>query len=155
MDDQAAPLALPLACTGKPLFILDARHGVEERYLREWLRGRGNTDAAASSSDCVVLPISAEGRALSLDRLDSMLAADDDTPVIPVRVAWRIPHLEHEQGLHLRDLVFGDPRHPGRVRAAWVMLRDRQRAHCLVGAPATIGELKQRFDGQVAGVEHR
>ena len=75
MDDQAAPQAPPVAGTGKPLFILDARHGVEERYLREWLRGRGNTDASAASSDCVVLPISVEGRALSLERLDSMLAA--------------------------------------------------------------------------------
>ncbi|MGB7738919.1 MAG: glycerol-3-phosphate 1-O-acyltransferase [Steroidobacteraceae bacterium] len=155
MDDQAAPLALPLACTGKPLFILDARHGVEERYLRECLRGRGDTDAAADSSDCVVLPISAEGRALSLDRLDSMLAVDDDTPVIPVRVAWRIPHLEREHGLRLRDLVFGDPRRPGRVRAAWVVLRDRQRAHCLVGASATVGELRQHFASQVAGVERQ
>ena len=143
------PLAPPVAGTGKSLFILDARHSVEERYLHEWLRGQGNTDAC----DCVVLPISVEGRALSLERLDSMLAAANDTPVVPVRVAWRVPHLEREHGLRLRDLVFGDPRRPGRVRAALVLLRDRQRAHCLVGAPATIGELKQRFAGQVAGVE--
>ena len=155
MDEGAASLPSPLACAGKPLFILDARHGVEERYLREWLRGRGNTAATVEGSDCVVVPISAEGHALTLERLDSMLAADDETPVIPVRVAWRIPHLEQGHGLRLRDLVFGDPRRPGRVRAALVMLRDRQRAHCLVGAPATIGELKQRFAGRVAGVEHR
>ena len=154
MDDQAVPLAPPVAGTGKPLFILDARHGVEERYLREWLRERGSTDGSAASSDCVVLPISVEGRALSLERLDSMLAAADDTPVVPVRVAWRVPHLEREHGLRLRDLLLGDPRHPGRVRAALALLRDRQRARCLVGAPATIGELKQRFAGQVAGAEH-
>lgn len=155
MDDQAVPLALSLAHTGKPLFILDARHDVEERCLRKWLRTRGDTHGAAGSGDCVVLPISAEGRALSVEQLDSLLAADDDTPVIPVRVAWRIPHLEREHGLRLRDLVFGDPRRPGRVRAAWVVLRDRQRAHCLVGASATIGELRQRFASQVAGVERR
>ena len=143
-------LAPPIAGTGKSLFILDARHGVEERYLREWLRGTGGTD----TFDCVVLPISVDGRALALERLDAMLAAGDDTPVVPVRVAWQVPHLQREHGLRLRDLLFGDPRHPGRVRAALVLLRDSQRAHCLVGAPATIGELKQRFAGQVAGAAH-
>jgi glycerol-3-phosphate O-acyltransferase len=149
VDDQTVPLVSPVAGTVKSLFILDARHGVEERYLREWLRARGGADA----NNSVVLPISVEGRAPSLERLDAMLATDDDTPVVPVRVAWRVPHLQREHGLRLRDLVLGDPRHPGRVRAALVLLRDRRRAHCLVGESTTIGELKQRFARLVAGIE--
>ena len=154
MDDAAARSARPVARTGKPLFILDARHSVEERYLRGWLRQREDAHATADSSNCVVVPVSVEGRALALDDLDSMLALDDDTPVIPVRVAWRVPHLQREHGLRLRDLMLGDPRHPGRLRAALVLLRDRHRASCLVGASATIGELRRRFAGRVAHAEH-
>ncbi len=153
MDDQAAPQVRSVAGTGKSIFILDARHGVEERYLREWLREPGNAGAPADDIVCVVLPISVEGRSLSLEQLDAMLAADVDTPVVPVRVAWRVPHLQPEHGLRLRDLVLGDPRHPGVLRAAIVLLRDRQRASCLVGASATIGELRQRFSRQVASAE--
>ena len=154
MDDQAAPWVRPVAGTGKSIFILDARHGVEERYLRHWLRGHETSGATVDDSDCVVLPISVEGRSLSLERLDVMLGAHDDTPVVPVRVAWRVPHLQREHGLRMRDLLLGDPRHPGRLRAALVLLRDRERAQCLVGAFATIGDLRQRFAGQVAGAEH-
>ena len=156
MDDEAAPRVPLVAGTGKSIFILDARHGVEERYLREWLRGREYLGASADDSDCVVLPISVEGPSLSLEleRLDAMLGAHDDTPVVPMRVAWRVPHLQREHGLRLRDLLLGDPRHPGRLRAALVLMRDRDRAHCLVGAFATIGDLRRRFAGQVAGAEH-
>jgi glycerol-3-phosphate O-acyltransferase len=153
MDDQAAPRVRLDARIERFLYILDARHGVEERYLREWLRGRENAGATADDTDCVVLPISVEGRSPSLERLDAMLATDADTRVVPVRVAWRVPHLEREHGLRLRDLVLGDPRHPGKLRAAVVLLRDRDRARCLVGASATIGELHRRFACQVAGVE--
>ncbi len=120
MDDEAAPRVPLVAGTGKSIFILDARHGVEERYLREWLRGRASLGATADDSDCVVLPISVEGPSLSLEleRLDAMLGAHHDTPVVPLRVAWRVPHLQREHGLRLRDLLLGDPRHPGRLRAA-------------------------------------
>ena len=154
MDDQARPLAPPsLARSGRTLFVLDARHGVEERYLREWLRETSVIGAAASGIDLVVLPLADGGRALLLESLAAALKGDDDREVVPVRVAWRVPHLEREHGLRLRDLVFGDPRLPGRLRSALILLRDRQRAHCLVGARATIGDLRQRFAVEVARAE--
>ncbi len=155
MDDQAKPLAPPQSArSGRTLFILDARHGVEERYLREWLHEASGIGAAAGGDDLVVLSLGDDGRAPTLEQLAAALMGDDARQVVPVRVAWRVPHLEREHGLRLRDLVFGDPRLPGRLHSALILMRDRQRAHCLAGAPATIGDLRQRFAVQVARAEH-
>ena len=45
----------------------------------------------------------------------------------------------------MRHVIFGDPRNPGSFRAWSILLRDKRRAHCLTGQPATIGELEQSF----------
>jgi glycerol-3-phosphate O-acyltransferase len=153
MKDRDVP-SQPASRTGRKLFILDARHAVEERFLLGWLRDTWHAGTPQEDVEWVVLPVSDDGRAWPLDVLSSTLAGDDARQVVPVRVAWRVPHLEPEHGLRLRDLVFGDPRLPGKLRAALVLARDRQRAHCLVGAPATIGDLRLRFAGQVAHAEH-
>ncbi len=71
-----------------------------------------------------------------------------------MRVAWHVPHLRRGRGLRLRDLALGDPRLPGRLRASLILRRDRQRAQCLVGASATIDELRKRFERQVATTSH-
>ncbi len=41
-QDTRSPMQ-PAGHSRRKLFILDARHGVEERYLREWLRGAWNS----------------------------------------------------------------------------------------------------------------
>ena len=73
----------------------------------------------------------------------------------PVRVAWRVPHLQAR--------TRAAPARPGARRSAASRAAARglgaacgtgDRAHCLVGASATIGELRRRFAGQVAGAEH-
>jgi glycerol-3-phosphate O-acyltransferase len=148
MEDQPKALVSPrIARSGKTLFILDARHGVEERYLRQWLRESWGIRAAAGGDDLVVLSLADDARAPPLEPLAAALTSDDARQVVPVRMAWRAPHF-------VRDLVFGDPRSPGRLHSALILLRDRQRAQCLAGAPATIGELRQRFAAQVARAEH-
>jgi glycerol-3-phosphate O-acyltransferase len=154
MSEQAA---LPPPVPGRAsrrLFILDVRHGVEERYLREWLRATYGADTPCRGLDWVSLPLTDERRPLRLEALASRLTAADDTDVVPVRVAWHVPHLQRDRGLRLRDLLCGDPRMPGRVRAALILMRDRHRARCLVGSPATIGDLRRRFAGQVAHAAH-
>jgi len=65
--------------------------------------------------------------------------------VVPVRIAWRIPNFEKSRAVKMRHVIFGDPRNPGSFRARSILLRDKRRAHCLTGQPATIGELEQSF----------
>lgn len=55
---------------------------------------------------------------------------------VPLRVAWRIPGFDRDRALKFRHLIFGDPRHPGSLRARR-LLRDRRRAQILVGEAAT------------------
>ena len=135
------------------LYVLDARNGVERRQMLAWVREVDRSASRSGDPNCVVVHFAAE-RAQRLDALAVRLDDVDTTEVVPVRLAWRMPHAERAHGPRLRDLVLGDPRVPGRLRATFILLRDRSRAHCLVGAAATIGDLRRRFASQVAEAEH-
>ncbi len=132
----------PLHHTGRKLFIIDARNRVERHHLLDWLHGTWGT---VTDSEWIALDLSDETAPLKLDRLAARLVASDDCLVIPVRVAWRIPRFDQERTLRLRDLVFGDPRMPGSLRAWLILLRDRRRAQCLLGEPASVATLRARF----------
>ena len=132
----------PLRHRGRKLFIIDARNRVERRHLLDWLHGTWGT---VTDNEWIALDLSDETAPLKLDRLAARLDAADDCLVIPVRVAWRIPRFDQERTLRLRDLVFGDPRMPGSLRAWSILLRDRRRAQCLLGEPASVAALRARF----------
>ncbi len=132
----------PLRHTGRKLFIIDARNRVERHHLLDWLHGTWGT---VTDSEWIALDLSDETAPLKLDRLAARLDASDDCLVIPVRVAWRIPRFDQERTLRLRDLVFGDPRMPASLRAWLILLRDRRRAQCLLGEPASVATLRARF----------
>lgn len=140
----------PLKWSGERLFILDARNRVERRHLLDWMHG---TWGQIAPSEWVTLSLSDDGRPLDLARLAAAIGDGTDKLVIPVRIAWRIPNFDKERALRLRDLIFGDPRMPGAVRGALILARDRKRAQCLIGEPATLAALRQRFADQVAGEE--
>lgn len=133
----------PLRYQGRKLFIIDARNGPERRHLLDWLHG---TWGEIDRESYVVLPLSEEDERLDLGALTQRLErASDDCLVIPVRVAWRISGFDKDRPLRLRDLLFGDPRLPGALRARAILLRDRRRAQCLMGEPATVAALRERF----------
>ncbi len=146
MEQEPAWHGDPLRHSGPKLFIVDARNGVERRYLLDWLHG---TWGDLNNADCVALPLSDESRVLKLEELAARLGGDDAALVIPVRVAWRIPKFHKDRMLRLRDALLGDPRLPGSLRARAILLRDRRRAQCLLGKPATIAELRARFAEEV------
>lgn len=133
----------PLRYQGSKLFIIDARNAPERRHLLDWLHG---TWGEIGRENYVVLPLSEEDERLDLGPLTQRLErAGDDCLVIPVRVAWRISGFDKDRPLRLRDLLFGDPRMPGALRARAILLRDRRRAQCLLGQPATVAALRERF----------
>lgn len=144
MEEPAnARVTDPLRHTGRKLFIIDARNGVERRHLLDWLHG---TWGEISPGDFISLHLSDDNKALELGELAARLGdAADDCLIVPVRVAWRINHFDKDKPLGFRELVFGDPRMPGSLRARLILLRDRRRAQCLLGEPALAGDLRTRF----------
>lgn len=125
------------------LYLLDARNAFERRWLLDRLRERAEDGA------CADLPVLRRGSWRGLAALAQRVSVGDGTLVQPLRVAWRIPHFARRRGLRKTDFLFGDPRQPGAWRARWILRRDPARAECVRGQPATLGELRQRFESQV------
>jgi glycerol-3-phosphate O-acyltransferase len=135
------------AHAGPVLFILDAPGALQQRLLDDCV-DMALMDRPAGSTDRVSLRITGQGEPTRLDDLQARLDAPDDTLLVPLRIAWSVPGQGGDdiQPLALRHLAFGDPRHPGPLRARWILRRDPQRAQCIQGEPATLGELRQRFE---------
>ncbi|WP_374524619.1 glycerol-3-phosphate 1-O-acyltransferase [Sphingopyxis sp.] len=129
------------------LYIIDARNGVERRVLLDWIHSTsGDEDPAWASLD-----IEDGDHALPLDTLQTRLGGAPSRQVVPLRIAWRIPGFDRDRALKFRHLIFGDPRHPGSLRARLILLRDRRRAQILVGEAATLDALRDRFCAQTGG----
>lgn len=131
------------------LYIIDARHGVERRLLLDWIHATASDGELAWAS----LDIEDGDHALPVDMLQARLGGAASRQVVPLRVAWRIPGFDRDRALKFRHLVFGDPRHPGPLRAWLILLRDRRRAQILVGEAATLDALRSRFRAQTGGGE--
>ena len=141
---------LPLAAeteTADRLYIIDARNRIERRVLLDWI----HATSGDQEPEWVSLAIADGDHALDLDQLKARLAGASERPVVPLRVAWRIPNFERDRALKLRHLIFGDPRQPGSLRARLILWRDRRRAQSLVGEAATQAALKARFLAQTGG----
>ncbi len=136
---------LAAADKGPVLFLLDARNPVEEKLLEEWLDGSLAGHAGGRETRRVILPMAEDRRGGGMPAAD-LFAGEEATTVVPLRVCWRIPGFDQSQGLRLRQLLGGDPRAPGALRARWILLRDPDRAECIAGEPATLGQLRQRYE---------
>ncbi len=154
--DEATTIANTgsLLTVGPKLFIIDARNRVERKYLLDWLHTSLAEGGPGAEINWISLPISEERARLRLDKLSQKLKDDPDTLVVPVRIAWRIPNFQKSRALKMRHILFGDPRNPGSFRARMILLRDRRRAHCLTGKPATIAELAHRYRNQNVADDH-
>ncbi len=129
------------------LYIIDARNGVERRILLDWI----HSTSGDSEPQWASLDIEDGDHALPVDVLRARLGGAASRQVVPLRVAWRIPGFDRDRALKFRHLIFGDPRHPGSLRARLILLRDRRRAQILVGEAATLDTLRDRFCAQTGG----
>ena len=91
--DEASALAGTgaLLAQGPKLFIIDARNGVERRYLLDWLHASLAEGGPDTEINWVSLPISDERTRNRLGQLIEKLKDDPETLVVPVRIAWRVP----------------------------------------------------------------
>ena len=130
--------------SGDVAFLLEAAGGFERKLLEQWV-GR-TRPAGAREPYLVALPSSRRGGLGALDpALEEICAAGDDVVLTPLRVAW-LPE-ERNGSRHARpaDVLLGDPRDPGPVRARWIHYRDPSRVQLVAAEPATVGELRRRW----------
>ena len=144
--DESATLShrLPFVAPGPKLFILDARNRIERNHLLAWLHDALGHEVA--DLDWIGVPLSDGRRALNLSALNARLCGGQDPMIVPVRVVWRIPNFDKERSIRKRHLLLGDPRSPGPWRARSILLRDKRRARCIAGRPASVSDLRERYD---------
>src|SRR3546814_8990288 len=107
-----APVAFQAAAADR-LDSIDARNRVERRVLLDWVHATAGDLGGDQAPQWVSLSIADGDHALDLDTLEARLADAAGRQVVPLRVAWRIPHFERERALKFRHLIFSPPPPPG------------------------------------------
>lgn len=128
------------------LFILDAEHKVEEQLLMQWLT---NTKAQMAFSGIVshcIVPIAHDPETIPTHALQMALQINATALVVPVRVVWKTSLDEINSKPKFRDLLAGNSRLPNQRKAQNILDVDPSRAVCIMGKPATIGDLIGRYE---------
>jgi glycerol-3-phosphate O-acyltransferase len=127
---------------------LDASSRLERRLLEQWIAGVRPASVTPADVDAIAIPPSRRRRRWAeRGRLEALLAVGEDPLLAPLRVAW-LPgrHAEGERPATLRDvLLLGDVRDPGRLRQSWLLRRHPDRCQIVVGEPAPLSDLRQRW----------
>lgn len=139
MTQPAGPW--PDSAGGHILFLLDASNPVERRLLENWL---GQTSKGSEAHTLADLPNKDPDDAKT-KALSDCLGRHETAMVTPLRVVWLPPGKSDHRSPRVRDLVFGDLRRPGRLRANIIAKRSPERVQCIAGRPATLADLKERY----------
>jgi glycerol-3-phosphate O-acyltransferase len=108
----------------------------ERRLVEDWIaNGIGST-----GSDDVI-----DGRDPGLGA--QLAGRSDEQPVIPVRVVWLPPERGGQRRASVVDVItFANPRRPSARAQERILRDDAHRSRVLAGAPASLGELRARFE---------
>ena len=126
------------------LFILDTCNRFEQDLLKEWIDHHRQPASIAPRTVCIDL--GDDHRSIDSVLLVSALTLPVDTMVAPLRVAWLPSQESIHSGPRLRDLIFGDPRHPSPRRGRKILKTAPQRMHLLSGKPDSVANLHARFE---------
>ena len=129
----------------KVLFILDARNRFEQEILQRWIHHHTRSGSDEFHAPQVCMDLGDDRGGIDSAQLVVALALPGDTLVTPLRVAWQPSPEKIDSGPRLRDLVFGDPRHPSARRGRRILARFPERMHLLSGLPDTVDNLRRRF----------
>ncbi len=129
-------LAGLLADGTETVLLTQAGTATEARLIRERIAATGGAGLAAYSL----------GPAGTSGRLPPGVLDDPAVRLIPLRVAWLPEEHSGRRAARLADLLPGrDPYRPGERRQLRIAARQPGRATVLVGEPATVGELRDRW----------
>ncbi|MEE9608104.1 MAG: glycerol-3-phosphate 1-O-acyltransferase [Myxococcota bacterium] len=136
----------PAAPAQRPVFLIDASSGLEERVLQAWIE-RHRPDGEGRGYQAIRIPATRRRqRRPSLGSLEACLAAEGDALLAPLRVAWLPRKRNGARDARLSDLLrFGDPRDPGSLRQAWVLRSQPDRCRVVAGEPAPVSEVRARW----------
>ena len=126
------------------LFILDTCNSFEQSLLKGWIEHHRESGGTAAQTVCVDL--SDDHRSIDSVLLVNALTLPIDTVVAPLRIAWLPSQESIHSGPRLRDLIFGDPRHPNPRRGRKILKTAPQRMHLLSGKPDSVANLRARFE---------
>jgi glycerol-3-phosphate O-acyltransferase len=128
------------------LFVLDTRNSFETELLKQWIHQHTPSGSEEFHAPQVCLDLADDRKDIDSSKLVMALALPDDTLIAPLRVAWLPPQDSANAGPRLRNLVFGDPRHPS-ARQGRKILEQAPERMCLVsGEPDSVTNLRQRFE---------
>ena len=135
-----ADLAGLLAGDAQTVLLAQAGTATEARLIHERIAVAGGKDRRVVSLGAAGIPVSVLG--------------DPDVRLIPVRVAWLPEERGGRRAARVADLMPGhDPYHPSESRQRRILARQPDRATVLVGEPATVGALRQRWLEATGGGE--
>ena len=136
----------PSRANEQVLFLLDARNSFEEEILKGWIHHHTQSGNEEFQTPQVTLNLGEDRKGLDSGPLVMALGLPADTLVAPLRVAW-VPSKEAiNSGPSPRNLLFGDPRHPGARRGRRILQREPERMHLIAGAPDSVSNLRERFE---------
>ncbi len=128
------------------LFILDARNSFEQELLKQWIHHHTDSGSEEFHAPQVRLDLGDDRKGIDSDALVMALALPGDTLIAPLRVAWQPSAEDINSGPRLRNLVFGDPRHPNARRGRKIISQSPERMHLIAGLPDTVANLRRRFE---------
>jgi glycerol-3-phosphate O-acyltransferase len=128
------------------LFILDSRNSFEEDLLKQWIHHHRTSGSEEFDAPQVCVALGDDRKTIDSAQLVIALALPADTLVAPLRIAWLPTAEDIDAGPRLRNLLFGDPRHPKANRARKILAEAPQRMHLLAGAPDSVANLRIRFE---------
>ncbi|MDX1450443.1 MAG: hypothetical protein R3246_15445, partial [Acidimicrobiia bacterium] len=149
MGEPSQP-AWPLADGARGVVLIDASSELEQRLIQQWV----HLVRPEGVRRPITAPISPSRRRRSLAvvgrrRLRSILGDADDPYLIPVRVVWLAAQQDGRRSVRWRDLLtFGDPRDPDPMRQRYILRTEPDRCRIVVGAPARVSELRNRWRDQ-------
>ena len=126
------------------LFILDTCNNFERDLLKGWIESHKQHRGAAAKTVCIDLRD--DHRSIDSALLVKALALPVDAVVAPLRIAWLPSQESIHSGPRMRDLIFGDPRHPSPRRGRKILRTAPQRMHLLSGKPDSVTNLYARFE---------
>jgi glycerol-3-phosphate O-acyltransferase len=141
---MSGPPDLTSLLAGGAVLLVQAGTPIEERLIRERVAAAGGTDGSLVELGPPGLPWA--------ELPAEILGRDDDTVLVPVRVAWLPEEHAGRRAARLVDMLPGrDPYRPSERQQQRILARQPSRARVLVGEPATIGLLRRRWAEATGG----
>lgn len=125
------------------LFMLDTCNQFEQELLQGWIDHYKQVDGTGLQTVCIDL--NDDHRNINSGLLINVLTLPSDTLIAPLRIAWLPSPESIRSGPRLRDLIFGDPRHPSPRRGRKILKEAPHRMHLLSGKPDSVANLQARF----------